>query len=106
MRAAGLDVISTNRGYILNEPVAASRVLKVCHTDEQLEEEIHALAGEPFNIASPKQVGEVLFEKLKISDKAKKTKKGQYVTSEDVLETLRSKHPIVEKILEHRGLKN
>ena len=71
----------------------------------QLEEEIHALAGEPFNIASPKQVGEVLFEKLKISDKAKKTKKGQYVTSEDVLETLRSKHPIVEKILEHRGLK-
>ena len=71
----------------------------------RLEEEIHALAGEPFNIASPKQVGEVLFEKLKISDKPKKTKTGQYVTSEEVLETLRTKHPIVEKILEHRGLK-
>ena len=71
-----------------------------------LEEEIHALAGEPFNIASPKQVGEVLFEKLKISEKPKKTKTGQYVTSEEVLETLRTRHPIVEKILEHRGLKN
>ena len=72
----------------------------------RLEEEIHALAGEPFNIASPKQVGEVLFEKLKISEKPKKTKTGQYVTSEEVLETLRTRHPIVEKILEHRGLKN
>ena len=71
----------------------------------RLEEEIHALAGEPFNIASPKQVGEVLFEKLKISEKPKKTKTGQYVTSEEVLETLRTRHPIVEKILEHRGLK-
>ena len=71
----------------------------------QLEEEIHALAGEPFNIASPKQVGEVLFEKLRISNKPKKTKTGQYVTSEEVLESLRSRHPIVEKILEHRGLK-
>lgn len=63
----------------------------------RLEEEIHALAGEPFNIASPKQVGEVLFEKLKISEKPKKTKTGQYVTSEEVLETLRTRHPIVEK---------
>ena len=71
----------------------------------QLEEEIHQLAGEPFNIASPKQVGEILFDKLKISDKPKKTKTGQYVTSEDVLESLRQKHLIVEKILEHRGLK-
>ena len=71
----------------------------------QLEKEIHALAGEPFNIASPKQVGEVLFEKLRISNKPKKTKTGQYVTSEEVLESLRSHHPIVEKILEHRGLK-
>ena len=71
----------------------------------QLEKEIHQLAGEPFNIASPKQVGEILFDKLKISDKPKKTKTGQYVTSEDVLESLRQKHLIVEKILEHRGLK-
>lgn len=72
---------------------------------QQLETEIHQLAGEPFNISSPKQVGEVLFDRLKIVEKPKKTKTGQYVTSEDVLESLRSKHEIVEKILEHRGLK-
>ena len=72
---------------------------------EELEKEIHALAGTTFNIASPKQVGEVLFEQLKIVAKPKKTKTGQYVTSEDVLESLRSKHPVVEKILEHRGVK-
>lgn len=70
-----------------------------------LEQDIHRLAGETFNIASPKQVGEVLFDKLKIVEKPKKTKTGQYVTSEEVLESLRQKHPIVEKILEHRGLK-
>ena len=72
---------------------------------EAIEQEIYQLAGEEFNIASPKQVGEVLFDKLKIIDKAKKTKTGQYVTSEEVLESLRHKHPVVEKILEHRGLK-
>ena len=72
---------------------------------QQLEEEVHQLAGMEFNIASPKQVGEVLFDRLKITDKAKKTKTGQYVTSEEVLESLRGKHEIVGKILEHRGLK-
>ena len=72
---------------------------------KQIEEEVHQIAGTDFNIASPKQVGEVLFDKLKIVDKAKKTKTGQYVTSEDVLESLRGKHEIVGKILEHRGLK-
>ncbi len=71
----------------------------------RLEQEIHELANEPFNIASPKQVGEILFEKLKISEKPKKTKTGQYVTSEEVLESLRNRHPIIAKILEHRGLK-
>jgi len=71
----------------------------------QIEKEIHELAGEEFNIASPKQVGEMLFDRLKIVDKAKKTKNGQYVTSEDVLESLRGKHPIIGKILEHRGIK-
>ena len=70
-----------------------------------IEKEIYELAGEEFNIASPKQVGEILFDKLKIVDKARKTKTGQYVTSEEVLESLRHKHPVVEKILEHRGLK-
>ena len=72
---------------------------------KQIEEEVHQLAGGEFNISSPKQVGEVLFDKLKIVAKAKKTKTGQYVTSEEVLESLRSKHPIVEKILDYRGLK-
>lgn len=71
----------------------------------QIEEEVYQLAGMNFNIASPKQVGEVLFDKLQITSKAKKTKKGQYVTSEEVLESLRGKHEIVGKILEHRGLK-
>ena len=71
----------------------------------QIEEEVHQLAGTEFNIASPKQVGEVLFDKLRIVEKAKKTKTGQYVTSEEVLESLRGKHEIVGKILEHRGLK-
>ena len=70
-----------------------------------LEQEIHALAGINFNISSPKQVGEVLFDTLKLDSKAKKTKTGQYVTSEEVLEALRRKHPIVGKILDYRGLK-
>ena len=72
---------------------------------EELERRIYELAGETFNIASPKQVGEVLFGKLKIIDKPKKTKTGQFVTSEDVLQTLRGKHEIVADILAHRGLK-
>ena len=72
---------------------------------QQIEHDIYDLAGFSFNIASPKQVGEVLFERMKIVEKAKKTKSGQYSTSEEVLEGLRTKHPIVEKILEHRGLK-
>lgn len=72
---------------------------------EELEKRIHHLAGENFNIASPKQVGEILFGKLKITEKPKKTKTGQYITSEEVLQTLRHKHEIVADILEHRGLK-
>ncbi len=72
----------------------------------QIEDNVHQLTGVPdLNISSPKQVGEVLFEKLKIVEKAKKTKTGQYVTSEEVLESLRSKHPAVEQILAYRGLK-
>ena len=70
-----------------------------------IEQEIYTLAGETFNIASPKQVGDVLFGKLKIVEKPKKTKTGQYVTSEEVLQQLRHKHEIVDKILQHRGLK-
>lgn len=71
----------------------------------EIEEEIYKLAGMEFNVSSPKQVGEVLFDRLKILEKAKKTKTGQYVTSEEVLESLKGKHQIVEKILDYRGLK-
>ena len=71
----------------------------------EIEEEIYKLAETEFNVSSPKQVGEVLFDRLKIVEKAKKTKTGQYVTSEEVLESLKGKHEIVGKILEHRGLK-
>ncbi len=72
---------------------------------QELENRIYELAGEKFNIASPKQVGEILFDKMKIVEKAKKTKTGQYVTSEEVLQQLKNKHEIIADILEHRGLK-
>ena len=72
---------------------------------EKLEAEIHELAGHPFTINSPKQVGEVLFDELQLNSKAKKTKRGQYSTGEEVLEGLKDKHPIVQKILDYRGLK-
>lgn len=72
---------------------------------KEIEEEVYQLAGTPFNISSPKQVGEVLFDRLKIVEKARKTKGGQYVTNEEVLESLRNKHEIVGKILDYRGVK-
>ena len=71
---------------------------------KEIERRIYELAGKPFNIASPKQVGGILFDELKIIEKPKKTKTGQYVTSEEVLLQLKNKHEIVEDILEHRGL--
>ncbi|HHT21945.1 MAG TPA: DNA polymerase I [Bacteroidales bacterium] len=71
----------------------------------KLEREIQEMAGVEFNVSSPMQVGEVLFDRMKLDEKAKKTKTGQYSTAEDVLVKLRSKHPIVDKILEYRGLK-
>jgi DNA polymerase-1 len=67
-----------------------------------LEKEIKEISGEDFNLDSPKQLGEVLFEKMKINAKAKKTKTGQYQTSEDALEQYRNDHPIIGKILEYR----
>jgi DNA polymerase-1 len=79
---------------------------------EELEKEIQLLekailadAGTPFNIDSPRQLGQILFEVLKIDDKAKKTKTGQYATSEDILQKLMDKHPIIEKILEFREIR-
>ena len=71
----------------------------------EIEQHIYELAGETFNIASPRQVGDILFGKMKIVEKPKKTKTGQYVTSEEVLQQLRSKSPIIDEILNYRGLK-
>ena len=70
-----------------------------------LEEECHQLAGEPFNTASPMQVGMILFDKLKLDPKAKKTKTGQYSTTEEILQGLRDRHPLVDKILQLRGIR-
>lgn len=72
---------------------------------KQYEQEIYKEAGETFNIGSPKQVGDILFGKLQIMDKPKKTKTGQYVTSEEVLQSLEAKHPVVRNILNYRGMK-
>lgn len=70
------------------------------------EQHAYELAGETFNISSPKQVGDILFGKMQLVDKPKKTRTGQYVTSEEVLLQLRDKAPIVDDILNYRGLKN
>jgi DNA polymerase-1 len=72
---------------------------------DAIEQEIHEIAGQKLNVSSPKQIGELLFDQLKIDTKPKKTKTGQYVTDEATLLTLKSKHPIVEKILDYRGYK-
>lgn len=70
-----------------------------------IEHEIHQLAGEDFNVSSPKQVGDIIFGKMQIADKPKKTKTGQFITSEEELQKYESKSPIVAKILSYRGLK-
>lgn len=72
---------------------------------QEIEKDIYEMAKETFNISSAKQVGKILFDKLRIVEKAKKTKTGQYVTSEEVLQSHRGKHAIIDKILEYRGLK-
>lgn len=85
----------------------ALKDLSELYTDElkEVEKEIIEMAGIEFNVNSPKQTGEILFDRLKIIEKAKKTKTGQYKTGEEELEKIRSKHPIIGKILEQRGLK-
>ena len=96
MEAAGVRVDVTKlkeAETTLNEELSA------------LEQRIYELAGETFNINSPRQVGELLFEKLKLDTKAKKSRTGQYSTSEEVLVTLKEKHPIVGAILDYRELK-
>ena len=93
-----------NGVYIDTEALAETSRLFTGRMNK-LEEEIFGMAGETFNLSSPRQVGEVLFDRMRLNEKARKTKSGQYVTSEEELEKLRAKHPIVEKILAHRGLK-
>ena len=92
-------------GVCLNTEALKETSLHFTKRMNQIEEEVYQLAGIKFNISSPKQVGEVLFDRMKIVEKAKKTKTGQYVTSEEVLESLRNKHEIIGKILDYRGLK-
>ena len=92
-------------GVVLDTEALAETGRHFTERMEQLEKDIFELAGHPFLLTSPRQVGEVLFDELKLNEKAKKTKSGQYSTGEEVLEALRAKHPIVGKILAHRGLK-
>lgn len=92
-------------GVKLNETVLNDYKSVLTEQMQHLEKEIYDLAGTEFNISSPVQVGEVLFERLKIDEKARKTKSGRYSTSEDVLQSLKGKNPIVEKILDVRGLR-
>lgn len=92
-------------GVSIDKPALKQLSIDFTKKMKAIESNIHKLADEEFNVSSPKQVGEVLFDKLKIDEKAKKTKTGQYVTSEEVLLSYKEKHPIVEEILEYRGLK-
>jgi DNA polymerase-1 len=102
-----LKVLATMEHTGVRLDVEALRQSSVILTDEMLnlEKEIHSIAGYEFNVSSPMQVGEILFDRLKLDDKAKKTKTGQYSTSEDILEKMQSKHPIIGKILDYRGLR-
>lgn len=92
-------------GVSLDTDALKSFAKKLNQRITQLEEKIIEMAGESFNVSSPKQVGDILFEKLKIDDKAKKTKSGQYSTNEETLQRLRDRHPIIEAILDFRGFK-
>lgn len=95
------------RNGAMIDPAALAETSKLfTERMKALESQIFQEAGgQPFNILSPKQVGDILFDRMKIIDKPKKTKTGQYVTSEDVLESLRADHKIVDLILKYRGLK-
>lgn len=94
-----------NNGVKLNSAELNAYAIVLRKQIAQLEKEIIELAGEEFNVSSPKQLGPILFEKLQIDTKAKKTKTKQYSTAEDVLIRLVDRHPIVQKVLDFRGLK-
>jgi len=92
-------------GVRINVPKLKEAEAALTEELNQLEQQIYTLAGEPFNINSPKQVGELLFDKLKLDTKAKKSKTGQYSTSEEVLMALKDRHPVISAILDYRELK-
>ena len=92
-------------GIQLNTKMLDDYALILSKEMEQITKKILVLSGEDFNIASPKQLGEVLFEKMELVKKAKKTKSGQYSTSEETLIKLKDKHPIIDQILEYREVK-
>jgi DNA polymerase-1 len=92
-------------GFRIDDKMLAEYAITLSDEIEKISKEIIKLSGEEFNIASPKQLGEVLFEKMELAKKAKKTKSGQYSTSEETLLKLKDKHPIIEQILEYREIK-
>ncbi len=92
-------------GVLLDTRALAETSRTLTERMREIEQDIYREAGHEFNISSPKQVGDVLFGEMRIVEKPKKTKRGQYVTSEEVLQQLRTKSPVVGKILQHRGLK-
>ncbi|MBE6327708.1 MAG: DNA polymerase I [Bacteroidales bacterium] len=94
-----------NAGVTIDEKSLKESSVKMTAEMDNIANEIYSLAGHSFNISSPKQVGEVIYNELNLVEKVKKTKGGQMSTSEDVLISLKSKHPIIEKILDFRGVK-
>jgi len=92
-------------GVKVDEPTLEVLSRELAESSEHIEEEIYDIAGEKFNIASPKQLGVILFDKMKLVEKPKKTKSGQYATGEEILADLANNHPIAAKILEYRELK-
>ncbi len=92
-------------GVALDTRSLSSISLKLSEELKQIEREVYELAGTEFNLASPKQLGEVLFKKMKIVDNARRTRTKQFSTSEEVLDKIKDRHPVIPRILEHRGLK-
>jgi DNA polymerase I len=92
-------------GILIDEGVLKSYAVTLRETIIGLEKEIYTLAGQEFNISSPKQLGEILFVRLRLDDNARLTKTRQYRTDEEVLQRLTAKHPVIGKVLEYRGLK-
>jgi DNA polymerase-1 len=92
-------------GVILNLEDLKAITINLREDIISLEKEIYTLAGTEFNISSPKQLGDILFLRLKLDDNARITKTKQFITNEEILQRLTSKHPIVDKVLEYRGLK-